>query len=67
MRNIPVQPFAINPNYYLWMTQICGEDKYYIVSDELRRKYILYHNSQRTKHESCNPIDLYKYIGESNG
>lgn len=64
MNNIPVQRFKINPNYYLWVTQTCGEDKYYIVSDEFRRKYILYRNSERTKHESSNPTDLYIYIGE---
>ena len=55
--------FPLDETLLLWVTQISETGKtYYIVSDTLRREYILYKGKKPTRYKSTNPLELYKYV-----
>lgn len=55
--------FPLDETLLLWVTQISEAGKtYYIVSDTLRREYILYKGKKPTRYKSDDPSTLYKYM-----
>jgi hypothetical protein len=53
-------PFPHNPEYLLWLTFISeSKQTWYVVSDTLRREYILFKGKKQTRYKSENPLDLY--------